>query len=729
MKKLILYSLSLVLCFLNLYSQDNIHWESIVSAEFLWRYTPGDASVPQDWKTKDFDDSGWLEGPGGIGYSDYDDATTIDPTTTLYIRHDFLISDVTEILILNLYLDYDDGFVAYLNGEEIARANMNNAGLNPSYDQFTDDCEHNANIPEGGIPNLFLLSDSLIDNLLTDGLNNLSIEIHNCSSTSSDLSSSTWLIASIDSPDNNYSPIPAWFVEPPDGKSHLPLIVIETSQNIPDEPKINAFMKVIDNGAGMINHINDTGTDYSGVVGIETRGQSSQYFFPKDSYTIETRDSLGEDLKASLLGMPTESDWVLHAPYSDKTLMRNALTYYFGREMDSWAPRFEYCEVYLNGDYKGVYLLMEKIKRDGDRVDIEKTYPTHNSGDSLTGGYIIRVDKLDGLTVWEDYFYTSPKYSYPNSRVYDFTYYYPEADKITLDQKNYIQSFMYNAESALNSPDFKDPVKGYSNFIDPNSFADFQIMNELGSNVDGYRYSTYFHKDADSKDNRLHAGPLWDFNLCYGNVNYYSRELTDNWLYQTYGTNEETAMHWWARLMEDENYSAILKTRYSIFRNTILSNEMVFGFIDETAAYLGEAIDRNFVRWPILGQYIWPNNFVGNTYAEEINYLKSWMADRFAFLDANWYYDVVSVEENSLNSTGKIRVYPNPFSENIALEFSDTDTDLHQLIIYDLTGKIVSEGSVGNNETLSLSFLEKGIYILRVSLGNNIWHTQKLIKQ
>jgi len=721
MKKNILFTLSFVLSFLNLYSQDNIHWESVVNADVLWRYTPGDASVSPDWKTKDFDDSGWLEGPGGIGYGDGDDATIIDPTTTLYIRHDFLISDITEILAVNLYVDYDDGFVAYLNGEEIARANMNNAGLNPSYDQFSDNC-----ISEVDIPNLFSLSDGVIDNLLTAGVNNLAIEIHNCTATSSDMSSSTWLIASIDSPDNNYSPIPAWFVEPPDGKSHLPLIVIETSQYIPDEPKINGFMKVIDNGVGEFNYIDDLGTDYSGIIGIEIRGQTSASF-PKKSYTIETRDDFGEDLKASLLGMPEESDWVLHAPYSDKTLMRNALTYHFGREMGSWAPRFKYCEVYLNRDYQGIYLLMEKIKRDGDRVDVEKTLPDHNSGDSLTGGYIIRADKLDGLTAWEDFFYAYPKYTYPNSRLYYFTYYYPEADKITTNQQNYIQSFMYNAESALNSPDFKDAVKGYPNFMDPNSFADFQIMNELGNNVDGYKISTYFYKDADSKDGRLHAGPLWDFNLCYGNVDYANaRYMTNTWLYKDLNWG---VLHWWARLMEDENYSSNLKTRYSFFRNTKLSNEMVFGFIDETAAYLGEAIDRNFVRWPILGQHIWPNNFVGNTYAEEISFLKSWMDDRFAFLDANWYYDVVSVEENSLALLRNIRVYPNPFTENIAVEFSETKESLHQLLIYDLTGKIVHESSIGNQETLSLSFLSKGVYILKISLDNNRWHTQKLIKQ
>ena len=381
--------------------------------------------------------------------------------------------------------------------------------------------------------------------------------------------------------------------------SHLPLIIIETEQDIPDEPKISGIMKVVNNSKGMINHTDDDGTDYSGIIGIEKRGQTT-LTFPKSSYTLETRDSSGEDLKASLLGMPLESDWILYAPYSDKSLMRNALTYYLGLEMGNWTPRFKYCEVYLNGDYRGIYLLMEKIKRDRDRVDIEKMEASHEGGDSLTGGYIIRVDKIEGLTPGEDFFYASPEFSYPDSRVYYFSYYYPEADKITSNQKTYIVS---DTESALNSPDFKDPVLGYSNFMNPNSFADYQIMQELGNNVDGYRFSTYFYKNADSKDSRLHAGPLWDFNLCYGNVYYVDdRFATNTWLYEAYGPDGSSPMHWWARLMEDEKYVSDLKSRYSLFRDSQLSNTNIFGFIDQTATYLGDAVDRNFTRCLFLAE-------------------------------------------------------------------------------------------------------------------------------
>ena len=94
--------------------------------------------------------------------------------------------------------------------------------------------------------------------------------------------------------------------------------------------------------------------------------------------------------------MPIENDWILYAPYSDKALMRNFLTFDLGRKMGHYSPRTVYCELVINGDYKGIYILMEKIKRDNDRVDIAKLDSDDLAGDSLTGGYIIKIDKYTG---------------------------------------------------------------------------------------------------------------------------------------------------------------------------------------------------------------------------------------------------------------------------------------------------------------------------------------------
>ncbi|HMR57666.1 MAG TPA: CotH kinase family protein, partial [Cyclobacteriaceae bacterium] len=157
--------------------------------------------------------------------------------------------------------------------------------------------------------------------------------------------------------------------------SNLPIVVINTAgATILDDPKIVADMGIIDNGPGQRNSVTDTYNNYSGKIGIEIRGSSSQSF-PKKQYSIELRDATGEGVSAPLLGLPPEEDWVLFAPYNDKTLMRDVLAYKIGRDLNRYAPRTRFCELVLNGNYEGIYVLIEKIKRDNNRVDINKLNP------------------------------------------------------------------------------------------------------------------------------------------------------------------------------------------------------------------------------------------------------------------------------------------------------------------------------------------------------------------
>jgi hypothetical protein len=720
-----------LLCFLIpfLNAQGQVHWESIVNANFFWKYLIGSADITSDWKENGFNDGAWDSGTGGIGYGDGDDNTQIPSILSVYLRYSFNVSNISDITDLHLYIDYDDGFIAYINGTEVARENMDNAGTDPAYDVLADDCTHEARIPQGGLPDLYIIQ---IDpaSLLKSGTNTLAIEVHNCSGTSSDLSSSAWLIAKIKGEELIFYDTPDWFTSPPDGISHLPLVIINTNgQSIPDEPKINVNMKVIYNGTGKLNRIDDDANVYDGLIGIEIRGQSSQYFYPKDSYTVETRDSSGEDLKIPLLGMPEESDWVLYAPYSDKSLLRNAVSYYFASEMGVWAPRFRFCELYLNGDYRGIYLLMEKIKRDGDRVDIVKMRETHNAGDSLTGGYIVRVDKINGLTENIDYFYTSPKYTFPNSRSYAFTYYYPEAHKITPQQKQYIQDFIYETENSLNRSDYQNESHGYPKYLDPVSFADYQIIKEFGNDVDAYRYSQYFFKNADSEDPRLHAGPVWDHNLCYGNVDYFEKaRSTNDFAYTNIGATEGHCMHWWYRLMQDPAYVWNLQKRYSGFRESVLRTEAIMAYINDQVAYLGDAIDRNFNRWPILGVWVWPNYYVGDTFENEINYLKNWITARLQFLDSQWFIAVSDGDVPASTNNG-ILVYPNPFSSSVKIEIGNQSKIPFLAKIHDLTGKLVYQTSWYSGEDLFLGHLEPGMYILNVKSGGETKGIVKIIRQ
>jgi hypothetical protein len=214
--------------------------------------------------------------------------------------------------------------------------------------------------------------------------------------------------------------------------SNLPIIVINTNgKEIPDEPKVDAEMGTINNANAARNNLADPFNEFNGKIGIEIRGQSSQ-MFPMKSYSIELRDSNNEDMDAPLFGLPKESDWVMYAPYTDKTLMRNFLAYTMSNSLGHWASHCRYVEVVLNGQYVGVYVFMEKIKRGSGRANIFKPKRDDNSGDNVTGGYIFSIDKQ------ADAWFSS--YPPPNStgKSIHFAYVYPKAKDITTQQTSFI---------------------------------------------------------------------------------------------------------------------------------------------------------------------------------------------------------------------------------------------------------------------------------------------------
>ncbi len=703
------------------------HWEALVRAENQWSYFLGTSEPPSNWNAPEFDPSSWETGPGGFGYGDDDDATVIPAVPSVYIRHTFQILRVESIQALLLYADFDDGFVAYLNGVEIARANMGTTAR-PPFNQYAPSCSFEAQIPAGKAPARFILSPDHLK-LIKSGPNVLALQFHNCNSTSSDLSSTTFLLAGLSEAGTFYQPCPSWFVNPETERSHLPLILINTNgQTIVDEPKITAGIRIIDNGPGNTNGIFDSNSTYDGNVGIEIRGQSTQSF-PKKSYGMELRDEDGDDVKASLLGMPSESDWVLYAPYTDKTMLRNALTYYLGLRMGRWQPRFRFCELYLNGDYIGVYLLIEKIKRDKERVPVVKMTNNDVSGDAVTGGYIVKVDKVQDLTASE-FFYNYPDISYPNTRAYAWTWVYPKAENLMPQQRNWFMNYIKTVENTINSSSFTNPVTGYPAILDIPSFIDFQIINELANNVDGYRYSTFFYKNRDSQGGKLVAGPLWDFNLGYGNVNYAAARLsTSTWLYTSIGPGEGNCMHWYYRLMQDPTYQQSLKERYSRLRKGILHTDSIFKTIDSMITRLGPAVGRNFNRWPVLDKYIWPNPEIRYTYENEIIFFKNWVSDRLYWMDTQW---LVTVPVATKPMDTSLRVYPNPVEDEIHFSIPSGSGEA-TLEIWDIRGvklltrTFMSDGSASSHFSAGVSHLGRGVYLVRISGKNFIPFTDKVV--
>ena len=429
--------------------------------------------------------------------------------------------------------------------------------------------------------------------------------------------------------------------------SNLPIVVLNTNgQIIPDENKIEIDMGIIYNGSGQRNYLADPFNEYDGKIGIEVRGSSSQGF-PKKQYGFETRDDEGNNLNVPLLGMPEENDWILYAPYSDKSLLRNFITYNLSRKTGRYASRTCFCELVINDDYKGVYILLEKIKRDNNRVDISKMDSDDIAGDSLSGGYIIKIDKWTGSNNdgWVSEF---PPYPGAWQDII-YQYHYPKPDEIVTQQKDYIQNVIYEFENFMDQRTGDIMDQSYEDFIDVDSFIDFFIINEIAKNVDGYRLSTFMFKDRESKGGKLTMGPVWDFNLGFGNANYYEGWVTSGWQMQNilYSDYYLTPFYW-NKLFEDSEFYKRLTMRWLSFRQTILSNDSILGLIDQTVEYLDESQQRNFQRWPILGVWVWPNYFVGNTYAEEIAFLKNWIEDRLAWMDANLVAPAVINEINYL---------------------------------------------------------------------------------
>ena len=399
---------------------------------------------------------------------------------------------------------------------------------------------------------------------------------------------------------------------------------------IVDEPKVPAALT--------IKRLDST--LYEGIIGIEIRGESSQ-FFDKKSYGFETWDSQYNDLDVALIGFPEEEDWILYGPFSDKSLIRNKLIYELSNRMGRYTTKTEFVELTINYEYKGLYIFMEKLKRDKNRIDISKLENADIDEELISGGYIIKIDKSD----MEDGSYTDYNSFQSHFDVFgnengdkriNFNYEYPKPGEIHANQKNYIKNYFYEFESSLASNNFKDPVNGFRKYIDEDSFIDFFILNELSNNVDGYRLSTYLQKDRNEK---LVIGPIWDFNLSFGNADYCGGERYDVWCFKF---NERclgdywNVPFWWKRLLEDDTFVDILKGRWNQLRLNILSDNNILTLIEEQYSFLNnetDIINRNFNKWKIFGIYIWPNSFIGNNYYEEIDFLKNWIKERTKWLD------------------------------------------------------------------------------------------------
>jgi len=389
--------------------------------------------------------------------------------------------------------------------------------------------------------------------------------------------------------------------------SNLPIVIISTDINpgtslpyeIVDDPDVFGTMKIIKHPDGSRNYLTDQNTaallNYNGRLSIQIRGSSSQNL-PKKGYKVTTllSDNVTNN-NVALLGMPAENDWILNGLAFDPSLMRDYLAYNLSRQMGNYAPRTQYCEVLINGEYKGLYLLQENIKADSNRVNILKITTTDISGDNLTGGYITKADKTTGgdPVAWTTTAYNGQDVNY----IHDL----PKPEDVTTEQDNYIYTQFSNLQTALTSNNLT-LLNGYPANIDIPSFVDFMISNDFAANSDGYQLSTYFHKDRKGK---LRAGPIWDFNLTWGNDLFqYGLDRSKYYTWQFLNGDNEGSK-FWRDLFDNTIFKCYLSKRFNqlIQANQPLNTAVLNTFIDNTITLISEAMVRENQKWNTIPNY------------------------------------------------------------------------------------------------------------------------------
>jgi len=331
----------------------------------------------------------------------------------------------------------------------------------------------------------------------------------------------------------------------------------------------------------------------SGDMKIRGRGHSTWGIHPKKPYQLKF------DEKTEVFGMPADKKWIFLAEHSDKTLMRNSLAFEMGYISNlDWTPQCVYSEVFINEEYNGTYNICQKVETGSDRVDI---------GDE---GYLLEIDTPDHLDP-DDIFF--------NSTIFTIQVKEPEISNGSAEY-NYIKDHVIEFENVLYSSIFKDPNYGYRSYIDVSSVIDWYLINEIAKNVDAKDYSSMYFSHIPGE--KIKMGPLWDFDLGFGNVNYADSQYPEGFWVKDHA--------WISRLFEDPYFVNEVKERYKFF----IGNESYFlELIDEKTEYLRWAQQENDNRWDVFGNYIWPNPVVYDTHIEEVHHLKEWLVTRMRWLD------------------------------------------------------------------------------------------------
>jgi hypothetical protein len=378
---------------------------------------------------------------------------------------------------------------------------------------------------------------------------------------------------------------------------------------------------------------------------------------------------------------------------------------------------------------------MERVKRDQNRIDLAGLTVNDNSGDDLTGGYILKLDKNSGSS---DPGWNSRYLPFPSGDSIYISYYYPDATVITPQQTEYIKAYIDSFETALIGPDYQDPNIGYQRYVDVERAAEAFIIQELTRSIDAYRKSFYLYKDKNSNGGKIKFAPVWDYDLSFGNVDFCDGMSYEGWQIDfnyICGGDYWLNPFWFDRMRTDSTFRKYVRCRWDDLRAGPFATAAIHQMIDSLYQKMEESQEWNFTIWPIMGQYVWPNYYIGQNYREEADTLKWWMAQRLNWLDQNFpnagqdcsfYYAGISEQ------SGGEEVRTNTLIEDHLVFYTRGIKGKTRYMLRDLSGREVLSGlkDVTEGERIDLgstSNMSSGTYMLSIITSKG-HHIKKMIK-
>jgi len=403
--------------------------------------------------------------------------------------------------------------------------------------------------------------------------------------------------------------------------SELPVLVLDTrGASIPDEPKVGARLRIHAPPVSGLPALSEAPAAVDTEIGIERRGYTSQEF-PKRQYGFELR---GGERQLPLLGLPEGENWVLHAPFMDKSLMRNALGYELSRRMGRYAPRTRFAELFLLDhvgkapgldEYRGLYVLTERVERGPNRVDLEALDASVTGEPDLAGGYLLEWTQRKRVKPGEVMFATQ----HAEALLID----YPRPQDVSAAETAWIRAYVEGFEAALALLSSDPDSDAFESFFDLDAGVDYVLLSELVRNQDVFVASTFVHKP---RAGRLVLGPVWDLDRAFGDVEFDGNWRATGWLLPSRG---------WAReLFLSTRFRQRYVERWRAHRRAALDTGQLLQLIAGNAQRLEAAAARNFEKWHVLGRYVKANRKpYARTFAAEIEKLSAWLEERASWID------------------------------------------------------------------------------------------------